>query len=105
MPAVGESFGKTDLPKISGRMYSRLSQIYGIPVKELTPIHIYTGRSPGYKPAYHEVDPGLWSKEHEVLHSLQWLLQKEPRTKFRRSIEKFDHKEKKKFPSKKLFIC
>ncbi len=94
MLVAGETFGKSNLPKITGKMYSRLSQILGIPVKELTPVYIENVYFSTYYPAYHEARIGLGGKEHELLHSLQILLQKGPRAEMRRSLEKFHHKKK-----------
>lgn len=86
MPKYGNSFAKTDLPKVSGEMYARMAQIYGIPVKDLTPVRIFSGGQfvvPMYRAVTHSVSSAFkrGALDHEMLHSLQIMLMRARRMK------------------------
>ncbi len=87
-----------DLPADVGAAFKRVSQIYGIPLKELMPFFGGTrlsflgqvaGWSAVYSPSKHsikgEITPAVWA--HETKHSLQGLLLKREGLDFSEKVD------------------
>jgi hypothetical protein len=111
VPEKAEQFERKHLTPIAGQAYLRLSQIYGVPLKELLPFRtkrdysVFSLTRASYDPFAHEIKlkPRASSRvkallfkrevemnaaevEEELLHSLQYLLSQ---TKTLREIKKY----------------
>ena len=98
-PEEGKKFKRENLTPLAESVYKRISQIYGIPLKELLPfnrgIHGMAGASFGtlgrYFPVKHDISllyEDIKILDHELLHSADFLLNRKKLARIEKKLEK-----------------
>ena len=68
------NFEPSDLTKTTFKMYKRISEIYGIPIREILPSYLGNKYIGNYWIGGHAIESNKESFNHELLHSLQKIL-------------------------------